>query len=171
MSGRARRDAEFTDFVERASAELLRIAWYLTGDVHRANDLVQSSLVKTYLAWSRIDPGRAVAFTRRIMLNQHTDDWRRNRGEVLVEDVHEDERIDTLDRLAAVDTSQALVNALRRLPQQQRLAVVLRHYCDLSEKQVAQELGTSVGAVKSNTSRGLAALRQSLIEEERAHEH
>lgn len=116
MSGRARRDAEFTDFVERASAELLRIAWYLTGDVHRANDLVQASLVKTYLSWPRVEQSRAVAYARRIMLNRHTDSWRRTRAEVLVDNITDLDCGGSVDEAGAVDTTQALVGPCARCP-------------------------------------------------------
>lgn len=105
------------------------------------------------------------------MLNQHTDSWRRTRAEVLVDNITDLDCGGSVDEAGAVDTTQALVGALRTLPPQQRAAVVLRHYCDLSERQVAQELGISVGTVKSNTSRGLETLRLHLIEQENAHGH
>jgi RNA polymerase sigma-70 factor (sigma-E family) len=141
------------------------VAWYLTGDVHRANDLVQSALVKAYLAWGRIRPGEAMPYTRRILVNERVDHWRRTHGELLVDAPPEpgtDRSQDTWD----IDTDQVLVQMLRRLPDQQRRVVVLRYYCDLSERQVAEELGISTGAVKGYASRGLAALREHMVEQE-----
>ncbi len=170
MLSKPRRDAEFSDFVQKTSAELLRVAWYLTGDVHRAYDLVQASLVKTYLAWHRIHPGGALAYTRRIITNERTDQWRRTRAEVLT-DSPADDADTTADAAGAFDTTDALITTLRRLPLQQRRVVVLRYYCDLSERQVAHELGISTGAVKSNASRGLAALRQHIAQQEWSHDH
>ncbi|CAN5894340.1 SigE family RNA polymerase sigma factor [soil metagenome] len=151
-------DAEFSQFVKAASPELLRTAWFLTGDVERAKELVQASLVKTYLAWSRVRPAQAMPFTRRVMANHRTDGWRKHRREVLV-DPHEQEAQGHGDQAEDVVTTTALVDALRRLPEQQRRVVVLRYYCDLSERVVAAELGISVGAVKSTAARGLSALR------------
>ncbi len=65
-----------------------------------------------------------------------------------------------VDHAGLIDTTDALVSVLTTLPQQQRRVVVLRYYCDLSERQVANELGISIGAVKSAASRGLKALRE-----------
>ena len=62
---------------------------------------------------------------------------------------------------SVVDTD-ALLAALRALPDRQRAAVVLRHWCDLSETETAETMGCSVGTVKSTTSRGLAGLRAAL---------
>jgi RNA polymerase sigma factor (sigma-70 family) len=58
--------------------------------------------------------------------------------------------------------------ALQQLPARQRAVIVLRHACDLSERQVAEELGISVGAVKSAASRGLAKLRVQLAAQEQS---
>lgn len=171
MPSKAGRDAEFSDFVHKASPELLRIAWYLTGDVHRANDLAQASLVKTYLTWYRITPGGAIGYARRIMVNENIDQWRRHRAEVLVDEVTDHDRQSPIDEAGGIDVTQALVAALRRVPSQQRRVVVLRYYCDLSERQVAHELGISTGAVKSNASRGLVALRHHIAEQGFVHEH
>lgn len=171
MPSKARRDAEFSDFVHQASPELLRIAWYLTGDAHRANDLVQASLVKTYLTWSRITPGSAIGYVRRVMVNENIDQWRRHGAEVLVDEVTDFDRQTPSDDIGRFAETQALVTALRHLPPQQRRVVVLRYYCDLSEQLVAHELGIGRGAVKSNASRGLAALRHHIAEQELAHEH
>jgi len=63
-----------------------------------------------------------------------------------------------------VSARQELLAALRTLPDRQRTAVVLRHYCDLGEAEVASVMNCSVGTVKSNTSRGLASLRLRLSE-------
>lgn len=171
MLAKAKRDAEFSDFVQRSSAELLRIAWYLTGDAHSANDLVQASLVKAYLAWQRIRPGGGIAYVRRIMVNENIDQWRRHAAEMLVEEFTGVDRESDRDEVGRLDSTDALVGALQQLPTQQCRVVVLRYYCDLSERQVAQELGISVGAVKSNASRGLAALRHTITEQELTHDH
>ncbi|WP_237565624.1 SigE family RNA polymerase sigma factor [Ornithinimicrobium cavernae] len=160
------RDEEFSTFVRSATPELLRIAWFLTGDVEDAKELVQASLTKTYAAWSRVRPGLAVPYTRTVMVNHRNDTWRRRRREVPV-DPHVGQRQDgaedpTALRALADDVvaQQDLIDALSALPEQQRRVVVLRHYCDLSEATVAQELGISTGTVKSTASRGLANLRK-----------
>jgi RNA polymerase sigma factor (sigma-70 family) len=55
---------------------------------------------------------------------------------------------------------------LLSLPRQQRAVVVLRHYADLSEQEVAATLGCSVGTVKSHHSRAIARLRTLLSHHE-----
>ena len=52
--------------MEQAGAALLRTAWLLTGDHHRAHELTQAALVKTYVAWPRVRQGEALAFARRV---------------------------------------------------------------------------------------------------------
>lgn len=160
------RDDEFSVFVRTATPELLRIAWFLTGDVEDAKELVQASLTKTYAAWSRVRPGLAMPYTRTVMVNHRNDTWRKRHREVLV-DPHSGQEQDGVDpgrpRAALADhiaAQQDLIDALATLPPQQRRVVVLRHYCDLSEATVAQELGISLGAVKSTSARGLANLRK-----------
>jgi RNA polymerase sigma-70 factor (ECF subfamily) len=64
-----------------------------------------------------------------------------------------------------------LVDALRRLPEAQRMAVVLHHLCDLSVEQVASETGAPVGTVKARLSRGRAALARELAPGEGEKEH
>lgn len=165
--GRRQRDAEFTEFVEQASPELLRIAWFMTGDVHRAQDLVQGALLRTYRAWHRVDPPRAVAYTRTVMLNLAREEWRsEGRGQVHPAADAGDLLPDTPDHAEVTSEQDRLVRGLRMLPERQRSVVVLRYYCDLSEQQCADELGISTGAVKSSASRGLTRLREHLATQE-----
>lgn len=168
MGARGRqRDAEFTAFVEQASPELLRIAWFLTGDVHSAQDLVQGALLRTYRAWHRVDPPRVVAYTRTVLLNLSREEWRRRgAGRVRPDADAGDLLPQTPDHADATGEQDRLVRGLRLLPERQRTVVVLRYYCDLSEQQCADELGISTGAVKSAASRGLARLREHLAKQE-----
>lgn len=155
MGGRQRRDAEFSAFARSASPALTKTAWFLTGNTDAAAELVQEALVKTYLAWPRIRPETATAYTRRVLVNLNADRWRRRRPETPSAEVdavrpsHE-ETVDDRDRIARM---------LATLPPRQREVIVLRYFDDLSEAAVADLLGLSVGGVKSAASRGLAALR------------
>ena len=67
------RDAEFSAFMRAASPSLLRTAWLLTADPEAAQELVQAALVKTYVAWPRVRTDEAVAYARRILVNERTD--------------------------------------------------------------------------------------------------
>ncbi|MCL2423418.1 MAG: SigE family RNA polymerase sigma factor [Micrococcales bacterium] len=156
-------DEEFTAFMGQAMGALTRTAWHLTGDQHRAADLVQQTLVLTYTAWPRARVAPA-AFARRVMANQRITTWRSRRREVLSspdgfpQGAHGDQS-------AAVAERDRVVRALARLSARQRRVVVLRHLEGFSEKEVAEMLGVSVGTVKSTTSRGLQILREALREE------
>ncbi|MEP7054442.1 MAG: SigE family RNA polymerase sigma factor [Actinomycetota bacterium] len=149
----------FEEFVATRYAGLRRMAYLLTGDWGRAEDLVQTALAKTWLAWPRLERrGELDAYVRRIVVTSHASWWRRRwRGELPTENLPDTGAAD--DEIARSDLRAALRQALAKLPPRQRAAVVLRHYEQLSEAAVAQLLGVSIGTVKSRCSRGLAALR------------
>jgi RNA polymerase sigma-70 factor (sigma-E family) len=150
-----RQDAEYTAFVRAASGSLTRTAWLLTGDADLAAELVQEALVKTYWAWRRVRHGEASAYARRVLVNLNIDRWRR-RPATPSEDL--DRAVPSLAE-QVIDDRDEVLRMLATLPPQQRRVIVLRYYNDLSEADVADHLGISVGAVKSAASRGLATLR------------
>lgn len=156
----ARRDTEaFSDFVSARSAALFRVGYLMLGDHQLAQDLVQESLAKTYVAWPRLhEVANAEAYTRRVMATTAVS-WRRRRSfhERLAERLPE---IEGEDLAAGVAVHDALWHHLLALPPRQRVAIVLRHYLDLSEAQTAESMGCSVGAVKSSVSTGLRTLRR-----------
>ncbi len=153
-----RPDGAFTEFVHRHQPALLRTAYLLAGNHASAEDLLQTALLKTYSHWHRVtDPG---AFTRRVMVNTQTS-WLRRLSST------ERPTAELPDR-AAPDSElyderkDDIVRALATLPPRMRAAVVLRFYEDLSEAETARVMGCSVGTVKTQTSRGLARLREQL---------
>jgi RNA polymerase sigma-70 factor (sigma-E family) len=134
-----------------------RVAFRILGDRGDAEDVAQEALARAAIRWSRLKD-RPEGWVTRVASNLAIDRYRRRKrppplltGPVGVVDPHLGERGD-------------LVVALRRLPRRQREAVVLRYLGDLSEVQVALEMGCSVGAVKSHGARGLSALRRHLTE-------
>ena len=155
--------AQFRAWVVARSPALLRTAYLLTGSRADAEDLLQTTLAKTYLAWDRVRDREAVdGYARRVMVNAQTSFWRRKRvderpTDALPEPSHS--RHGARDLTADLDLHDALWTALAGLPKRQRAAVVLRYYEDLSEAETAAVLGVSVGTVKSTTSRALAKLR------------
>ncbi|WP_406329517.1 SigE family RNA polymerase sigma factor [Streptomyces sp. NBC_00203] len=157
------RDEEFQSFVIGRWPRLMRTAFLLAGEQHAAEDLVQSTLEQVYVAWRRVgaadDPE---AYVRRVMINGHARKHRRKLKEFLApkdDSGLSHELPDTGDRIAQADDRSALLKALAQLPARQREAVVLRYWEDLSESQVAEAMGCSVGAVKSNAAKGIAKLR------------
>ncbi|MFE7404640.1 SigE family RNA polymerase sigma factor [Isoptericola sp. NPDC057559] len=151
----------FTAFAAASTPALSRIAYLLCGDEHRAGDLVQLALERTYRAWARVEDGDPFAYARRVIATARIDGWRRTRRDVLSDPA--DLRPPPVpDGTRTVLDRDRLVRALRQLPEGQRRVVVLRHLLDRSEAQTADELGISVGSVKSSGSRGLARLRELL---------
>jgi RNA polymerase sigma-70 factor (sigma-E family) len=132
----------------------------LTGDQGLAEDLVQSALARTHLAWRRLaDIGNAEAYTRKVMYHLQVDWWRRKRfAESMPGDVPElvsSDLVDTVVNRVAV----AVAGALRKLTSKQRAVITLRFFEDQTEVETAAVLGCSVGTVKSQTSKALAKLR------------
>lgn len=155
------RDAEFAEFMAASMSALHRSAFLLCGDAHRADELTQHALERTYRAWPRAREGDPLAYARRVLMNLRIDGWRRTRREVLA-DPHELAEQDT----AWTDPDHAdrdeVLRALLALPVKQRRVVVLRYLLDLSEAQIAAELDIPLGTVKSTGSRALVSLRTSL---------
>ncbi len=150
--------AEFRDYVAARSAMLFRMAYLLTGHRADAEDLVQVALAKTYVAWHRIQDRRAVdGYVRRAMVNTHISWWRRRRLEEYPTDHIPEQAVD--DHSGDSDVHDALWRALARLPPRMRAAIALRFYEDMSEAEIAEVLGVSVGTVKSTISRAVAKLR------------
>jgi RNA polymerase sigma-70 factor (sigma-E family) len=158
---RAEHDEAFSAFVAARSRHLLQAAHLLTGDRHRAEDLVQTALARAYLRWDRIVDEDPEGYVRRTMVNAHIDWWRRKPWREEAVDVLPDRAVDGPD----VDTRSALLAALATLSRRQRAVMVLRYYEDMSEADIARTLGCSPGTVKSAASRATARLRELLAEE------
>ena len=155
-------DQEFDAYVVASGLRLKRLAFLLTGDLDAAEDLLQSAYAKVLPRWARIRTyDEPDAYMRRVMVNTRTSAWRRLRGrEVLTPHLPE---VPVADTSEAHAEGEDLRRALAALPAKQRAAVVLRHYCDLSEAETAAVLGVSIGTVKSQTSRGLSGLRKRFV--------
>ena len=151
-------EAEFSAFVQRRWPQLVRLGFVLTGDAGLAEDLAQTALARAYASWPRIcRTGDPDAYVRRVLVNANRSRFRKRRvAEQLTgtvpEPVPQEVTRDSDDRVT-------LMAALLSLPPRQRSVVVLRFWLDMTETQVAEALGCSVGNVKSQASRALATLR------------
>lgn len=151
---------------EAAFPELFRIAYRaayrVTGDEAAAEDAASEALVRAGLRWRRIG-GRAGPWVVRVATNLAIDHTRRRARERRA-----DPEAATGTGAAGVEAVPAQVDlhrALRALPRRQRQVVALRYFGDLSEREIAAELGMAPGSVKSHASRGLAALRARLSDD------
>lgn len=160
MRGRKSRDDEFTRYVSARRTYLRRTAYLVCGDWHLAEDLVQSALVKLYTAWPRIRrEGAEDAYARRTIIRAFLDEKRRPaRRERLGLDGLDPAQPETL----SYEDNDALVTALKALPQRQRATIVLRYWSGLSVEETAADLGCSTGTVKSQTARAIRSLRELL---------
>lgn len=151
---------DFEEFVAARSTALWRSAYLLTGDRHRAEDLLQTALVKAWRKWGSIERREAAeSYVRAALVSTYTDWWRRRwNGEVATEHLPEPP---VAPESAGVEVRRDVLAALALLPRGQRAVVVLRFFDDLTEQQAAEALGVSVGTVKSQTSRALTTLRTS----------
>jgi RNA polymerase sigma-70 factor (sigma-E family) len=137
------------------------MAYILSGDTHSAADLVQETLVTLYVKWPKIRGVENIdGYVRMILLRQFLQERRRPWARIRLTGT-------VLDQIASVppvpmEERSELVAALRQVPARQRSAVVLRFVYDLPVEEVAVLLGCGAGTVKSQTSRGLAALRRLL---------
>jgi RNA polymerase sigma-70 factor (sigma-E family) len=159
-------DDDFVAFYTARADHLRKTAYLLCGDWHLAEDLTQIAVTKLYQAWHRIDRHDTLdQYARRVLLRAFLDErrrpWRREFA-TLPESAALDGAVS--DR-TGVDDRLIQRTALLRIPKGQRAVLVMRFWADLSVEQVAAILGCSTGSVKSQTSHGLAKLRELLGDE------
>ncbi|MBI4901781.1 MAG: SigE family RNA polymerase sigma factor [Actinobacteria bacterium] len=165
QAGRTRVEVpDFDSWVAARGPALLRLAYVLTGNGADAEDVVQDALSRALPRWSRIstvdDPD---AYVRRMVVNAHVSRWRkRRRREVPVEVVHDR----PVPAGVGAEDRDRLWRACRALPPDQRTAVVLRFYEDLDYAEIAALTGVREGSVRSRVSRGIAAMRHELGEDD-----
>ena len=155
-------EAGYRDYVAARMEVLRRTAYLLCRDWHLADDLVSITIGKLYRHWHRAkDLAHLDAYVRQILVRTWLDErirpWRREEPTESLPDVPVTSRTDVEER-------EGLVELLASLPPRRRAAVVLRVYCDLSVEDTAKILGCSEGTVKSQTARGLDALRALVAE-------
>jgi RNA polymerase sigma-70 factor (sigma-E family) len=156
---RPKPQTSFVEFVEAQSDALLRAAWLLTGDVGRAEDLLQRALAKAWRHWRSVErAGSPEAYVRRIIFTSYVSWWRRRwHGEVPSAHIPEQPAVGDLS--SEIATRDAVRQALGRLSRRSRAIVVLRYVQDMPIAEVAKLLGCTPSTVKVQASRAMAALR------------
>src|SRR5215475_401856 len=154
---RAEAERDYVDYVRARLPRLRQAAYLLCGDVHRADDVVQSTLVALYRYWRRASASDSIdAYVHRMLVHRFLDERRLRWAHVVL---GRREPVDVSAPSHDVEARTDIHAALRRLPQGQRAVLVLRYLCALSAEDTAPALHCSTGNVKAQTSRGLAALR------------
>ncbi|NUS57782.1 MAG: SigE family RNA polymerase sigma factor [Streptomycetaceae bacterium] len=158
-SRQAELDEDFREWATARQAHLRRSAYLLCRDWHLAEDLTQTTLAKLYSVWHRVrDSEKREGYARRTLYRSFIDETRRG--------YRREYAADRMPEVAAPapdsDLRMALLDAVAHLPPRARAVIVLRFWEDQSVEATAAALGCTAGTVKSQTSRGLAALRQRL---------
>lgn len=140
--------------------ELVRLATLLLRNQESAEEVVQDAFVAMHGSWRRLrDPDKALPYLRQTVVNRSRSALRRRSvAERYVAPPLPDAPSAEQGAIGLL-TRDEVMRALATLPTRQREALVLRYYADLSEAQIAHAMGISAGAVKSHSSRGIAALR------------
>jgi RNA polymerase sigma-70 factor (sigma-E family) len=168
VSRAADRAAEFTEFVEAASASLLRAALVLLDTREEAEDALQLALLRTFRRWDRAKQAPE-AYSRVVLVNVCRERWRHRKRHPEIPGALGDvgPLAEVVSFAEAVDRRHVLVRMLRRLPAVQREVLVFRYLLDATVAETALALGIAEGTVKSSASRGLEQLRLLLAAEER----
>lgn len=152
---------EFADFYAASFQKLVGQLYAMTGDQAEAQDAVQDAFVRAWARRGKIDANQAPeAWIRTTAWRIAVSRWRRARDGIRLGSLTarpESTAGPTPDRVAFTD-------ALRKVPAEQRRALVLYHLCDLTIEQIAAETGVRAGTVKARLARGRTALAPYLQE-------
>jgi RNA polymerase sigma-70 factor (sigma-E family) len=155
-------DVSLEQLYDEHYVRLVRLAVLLLGDAGRAEEVVQDSFVAIYRRWDQLQGANVPAYLRQTVVNRSRSALRhlavvsRHTPHAVADEPGADHDVLRDER------RQAVIDAMAGLPRRQREVLALRYYLDLSEREIAETLGISAGAVKSHASRGADALRRSL---------
>ena len=156
----AHRDAEYTEYMSARMPSLRRLARLLCQDWNRADDLLQVTMTKTYLHWSRAaSADNPDAYIRAILVREFVHERRTGWARRVT---LSSEPIEIAATVWDHDSALDLRAAVAALPPRQRAVLVLRYFCDLNVDQAAQALDCTPGTIKSQTAKALSRLRESV---------
>jgi RNA polymerase sigma-70 factor (sigma-E family) len=162
LAAEQERRAAVTALYRDHALGLIRLAHVMLGDKSAAEDVVQDAFCGLYRRWEHLaEPDKALPYLRSSVLNGCRSALRRTRREARAPAWTPPA---TADPTLTSDQRRLLVDAMRHLPERQREALVLRFYLDMSDSQIASDMGISQGTVRSTTHRALAALGVALKE-------
>ncbi|MCU1677008.1 MAG: polymerase, sigma-24 subunit, subfamily [Frankiales bacterium] len=152
-------DPAFTGFVHAVLPRMTRFAIAIAGSTDGGEDLVQDSLERLMTVWARVGSTDPEAYLKRMIINRNVSVWRRRR---------EYPAASLPERAYSLDDrrpSDCVWEALRSLSPRQRTVVVLRYYEDMTEEEIARQMGTSLGTVKSQAAKARTRLRACLVDQ------
>jgi len=150
---------EFTEFYAASFRRLVGQLYAMTGNSAEAEDAVQEAFVRAWAHRAKLEASASPeAWVRSTAWRIAVSRWHRaRRGRLLARS----QPPPPADNGPSPDRI-ALVDALRKLPAEQRRAVVLYHLCDRTVAEIAAETGAPIGTVKARLARGRAALAAQL---------
>lgn len=152
-------EQEYEEYLRVRMPHLRRLAYLLTGDYDRADDVVQTTATNLYLKWRQARAAEHIdAYVRKMVVHTFLSEQRLSWAKTWLTDRLPERPHDP----PPIEEALVVRAALRRLPARQQAVLVLRFLCDLPVNDVAAALGCTSGTVKSQTSDGLAALRRIL---------
>jgi RNA polymerase sigma-70 factor (sigma-E family) len=156
-----------TALYEAHALGLIRLGVVMLGDRAAAEDVVQEAFCGLYRHWHELsDPGKALSYVRSSVINGSRSALRRRVRQLVGFALAGDRPGESAESAVLVsEEHRQVLAAIRRLPDRQREALVLRYYLDLGEEEIARTMRISRGTVKSTTSRALAALGRILGEQ------
>lgn len=154
--------AAITALYRQHALGLIRLAYITLGNRAAAEDIVQDAFCGLYRRWAHLsDHDKAMSYVRSSVLNGCRSVLRKNRPELTPEPSSRAERSSQSPGDTAVideDERVTMMAALRKLPHRQREVMVLRFYLDLTDQEIAAEMGIGASTVRSAAHRALAAL-------------
>jgi RNA polymerase sigma-70 factor (sigma-E family) len=170
LDGLAEQEArrQFTEFFRTRYGVVRRTAYLMCGDWHRADDLTQTAFLRLAMAWPQVRDRQSLdAFVRTCLIRGYLLETRRAwyRRESSYAEPPDEPAADG-DPGETVTRRVLFARALRSLPPRQRVTLICRYYEGLDVAETAVVMRCSEGTVKSQTARGLAALRRALGEVE-----
>ena len=152
--------------MDRHVHRILRLAKSMLGETGDAEEVTQEAMLRLWKVAPQWKPGKAKVSTWlwRVASNLCIDRLRAQ-STISIDSIDEPEDgLPSVDeKLLSNDRAAALSQALEKLPPRQRAAVALRHLEGLSNKEIAELLGTSIDAVESLIARGILALKSQLL--------
>jgi RNA polymerase sigma-70 factor (ECF subfamily) len=158
-----RQTIDFDQFFREQHQRLIACGLALSGDRERAREAAQEALARAYRDWAQVRVlANPAAWVRRVLINVIIDAGRRQQRErAFVERARPNPNAPEIDPIRTV-----MLNAIRSLPERQRIAVTLHYLDDLAVADVAEVMEIAEGTVKATLFKARAALAIALKEDE-----
>ena len=146
---------DFEELVERHSAEIFAYVWRMLRETSDAEDCLQETFLRAFRSYGRVRAGTNYrAWLYRIATNTARSHWkRRKRSDAHTIDLDPDRQADEMsvaDRVEQKTLLAAVLRAVEALPDQQRAALIMRKYQELSYAEIATALECSEAAARAN---------------------